>query len=89
MAANFTCRGGEIDLIMRDGSTLVFIEVRQRRAGAQVTAWESIGPRKQQRMRTAALSYLAKRQISAHQPCRFDVIAIEGETQLRWVQDAL
>lgn len=83
---NFRCKGGEIDLIMRDGATLVFVEVRQRADRAHGGAAASIGPAKIRRLTRAATLYLMR---FAHTPpCRFDVIAIDGE-HLQWLRNAI
>ena len=63
---------GEIDLIARDGSTLVFVEVKARRWG---TPAEAVTLEKQRRLTLAALHFL-KRHGLLEQPCRFDVVAI-------------
>lgn len=84
--ANFRCKLGEIDLIMRDGETLVFVEVRQRAAGSQVSAAESISPAKIRRLVRAAQVYLQR--FTRLPPCRFDVIAIDGP-KLEWLQNAI
>jgi putative endonuclease len=63
---------GEIDLIARDGDTLVFIEVKARRQG---TPAEMVTPEKQRRLTLAALHFL-KRHKLLEQRCRFDVVAI-------------
>ena len=63
---------GEIDLIARDGSTLVFVEVKARRRGSPA---EAVTPEKQRRLTLAALHFL-KRHGLLEQPCRFDVVAI-------------
>jgi len=63
---------GEIDLIVRDGSTLVFVEVKARRRGNPA---EAVTPEKQRRLSLAALHFL-KRHGLLEQPCRFDVVAI-------------
>jgi len=63
---------GEIDLIVRDGSTLVFVEVKARRRGNPA---EAVTPEKQRRLTLAALHFL-KRHGLLEQPCRFDVVAI-------------
>lgn len=78
--------GGEIDLIMRaaDG-TLVFVEVRQRAGGQHGGAAGSVGPLKQRRIVLAARHYLGRWR--APPPCRFDVVAIEGEV-LHWLPGA-
>lgn len=79
-------RGAEIDLVMRDrDGTLVFVEVRARRSGAQGGAAASIGALKQQRIVRAAQHYLLR--LAVPPPCRFDVVAIDGE-QLQWLRAA-
>jgi putative endonuclease len=84
--ANFRCKLGEIDLILREGATLVFVEVRQRAAGAQVSAAASIGPAKIRRIVRAAQFYLQG--ITRLPPCRIDVVAIDGD-KLEWLKDAI
>ena len=84
--ANFRCKLGEIDLILRDGATLVFVEVRQRAAGAPVSAAASIGPAKIRRIIRAAQVYLQRFQRLP--PCRIDVVAIDG-MQLEWLRNAI
>jgi len=84
--ANFRCKLGEIDLIMRDGLTLVFVEVRQRAAGSQVGAAASIGPAKVRRIVRAAQVYLQR--FARMPPCRIDVIAIDG-TRIEWLKNAI
>ena len=84
--ANFRCKLGEIDLIMRDGETLVFVEVRQRAAGAQVSAAASISPAKIRRLVRAAQVYLQR--FTRLPPCRFDVIAIDGR-HFEWLHNAI
>jgi len=84
--ANFTCKGGEIDLIMRDGDTLVFVEVRQRADSKHGGAAASITPAKIRRLVRAAQVYLLR--FPRVPPCRFDVIAIDGE-HLEWLRNAI
>ena len=84
--ANFTCKGGEIDLIMQDGDTLVFVEVRQRAAGHYGGAAASITPAKIRRLVRAAQVYLLR--FPRVPPCRFDVIAIDGD-HLAWLRNAI
>ncbi|TFY96267.1 YraN family protein [Ramlibacter rhizophilus] len=78
--------GGEIDLILRqpDG-TLVFVEVRQRLATAFGGAAASVGAVKQRRIVRAARHYLMR--LGAPPPCRFDVVALDGE-ELTWIRAA-
>jgi putative endonuclease len=83
---NFLCKGGELDLIMRDGRGLVFVEVRKRATTRFGGALWSITPAKQKRLIHAAQYYLLR----YHQvpPCRFDVIAIQ-DGELRWLRNVL
>lgn len=96
---NYRCRVGEIDLIMQDGDTLVFVEVRLRsngtfaangttgNKGAIVTAAESVSHRKQARIVAAANQFLAgKREV----PCRFDCILLDKlePDSIDWVKSA-
>ncbi|HCA26365.1 MAG TPA: YraN family protein [Betaproteobacteria bacterium] len=86
--ANYRCRFGEIDLIMRDGAALVFIEVRLRRRGMFGGAAESITWRKQQCLLKTAQHYLRDR---GNLPlCRFDAVLLEGEARQRieWIKNA-
>ncbi len=88
---NFQCRGGEIDLIMADGESLVFVEVRYRRDDRYASPEESVGPRKRRRLIHAALRYLQTHPEQAPRPSRFDVVAISpqhGADAVRWIQDA-
>ena len=79
-------RGGEIDLILRDrDGTLVFVEVRSRRTAARGGAAASIGAAKQRSLLLAAQHYL--RRLDVPPPCRFDVLAIDGE-HVQWLQAA-
>ena len=79
-------RGGEIDLVMRDrDGTLVFVEVRQRSATGHGGAAASVTTPKQRRLVWAAQHYLLR--FSALPPCRFDVVAIDGE-HVEWLQAA-
>ena len=72
---NFRCRGGEIDLVALDGSTLVFIEVKMRRTIARGAPIEAVTPQKQARVRKAAQSYLTFCG-RIFQRIRFDVISV-------------
>ena len=84
---NLSFRGGELDLVAEHGPTLVFVEVRYRRSAAFGDASESVALRKQQRLVRAAELYLARHPERAQRPCRFDVVAIDGE-RLEWLRDA-
>lgn len=82
---NFRCRLGEIDLIMRDRQTLVFIEVRQRASLRFGGAIASIDQRKQQKLIVTAQLYLAR--LPRTPPCRFDALLVQGE-RIEWIRDA-
>jgi putative endonuclease len=84
--ANFRCKLGEIDLVMRDGDNLVFVEVRQRAAGAPVSAAASIGPAKIRRIVRACQVYLQR--LRHVPPCRIDVVAIDGK-HVEWIRNAI
>ncbi len=78
--------GGEIDLVMRGhGGTLVFVEVRARAHAGHGGAAASVSAVKQRRIVFAARHYL--RRFRALPPCRFDVVAIDGEC-IQWLQAA-
>jgi putative endonuclease len=86
VARNYRCRVGEIDLIMRDGDTLTFVEVRYRASSRFGTPAETVGPKKRQRLAAAAAHYLACHPTSL--ACRFDVVAITGADEIDWIRDA-
>ncbi len=88
---NYRFRGGEIDLIMLDGETIVFVEVRYRSNREFGSAVESITDRKQERVIATARHYLQHNGSLANQPCRFDVVAIGNDIQrheVEWIPDA-
>jgi|SaaInl74LU_5_DNA_1037368.scaffolds.fasta_scaffold40624_2 putative endonuclease len=75
LVRNFRSRHGEIDLVMLDQNTLVFVEVRQRSASRFYSAAASVSPKKQARLINTALCYLRQHPEHRHRYCRFDVIA--------------
>lgn len=77
LARNFRTRGGEIDLIARDGTTIVFVEVKQRRGGAHGFGYEAVTPQKQRRIGSAARHW-ATRNSGGERAYRFDVISIDS-----------
>ncbi len=83
---NHRCRFGEIDLIMRDGAVLVFVEVRYRRSERFGSAAETVDARKQRRLVAAARHYLLSHPSTL--PCRFDVVAISGQDRIQWIKNA-
>lgn len=72
---NYRCKAGEIDLIMTQGETLVFVEVRLRRNSRFASAAESVDARKQQKLLRAAQLYLLQHRLTERVACRFDIIA--------------
>ncbi|MBZ0144456.1 MAG: YraN family protein [Rhodocyclaceae bacterium] len=84
LARNYRCRGGEIDLVCRDGATLVFVEVRLRTNSSYGGAAASITPAKQRRIALAANHYLAGKPLPA---CRFDAVLFDGEN-IDWIKNA-
>lgn len=88
LARNFRCRGGEIDLVCRDGKSLVFVEVRLRRNAHYGGAAASITARKQKRIILAARHYLAAC-AGADADCRFDCILLDSDANaIEWERDA-
>jgi putative endonuclease len=85
-ARNFACRLGEIDLIMEERGTLVFVEVRQRSSSAFGSAAESITARKREKLLATARFYLARR--ADLPPCRFDAVLVDGQGRIDWIRDA-
>ncbi len=87
---NFRCRRGEIDIIARDGDTLVFAEVRLRTRSDFGGAAASITARKRARMTAAALYYLG-RGSRTPPPCRFDALLLDGlaSDRIEWLKDVI
>ena len=87
---NFRCPSGEIDLVARDGKTIVFVEVRSRQADKRCSPEESLTVHKFRRLTKAALWYLKQRG-AADSYMRFDVVAVRwnGEKpELNWIVNA-
>lgn len=82
---NWRCRFGEIDLICREGDTLVFVEVRARAATGFGGAAESITAGKRDKLIKTAELYLAGQ--GGYGACRFDAVLIQGSS-LTWVRNA-
>lgn len=88
---NYRCRRGEIDLIMRDQTTIVFVEVRYRKRVDFGTGAESVDKRKQRKLIAAAQYFLGSHSRIASAPCRFDVVAISGggdTPAVSWIPNA-
>ncbi|MXR37890.1 YraN family protein [Craterilacuibacter sinensis] len=84
---NWHCRGGELDLVMREGVYWVFVEVRLRTSSRFGSALQSIDGRKCARLVHAASLYLSEKHIDA--PCRFDAVVFEGEADPLWIKDII
>ncbi len=85
VARNYRTRLGEIDLVARDGATLVFVEVRMRSCSRYGGAAASVGWRKRARIEAAARQFLSR--LARVPPCRFDVVAVEGDAP-EWLRGA-
>ena len=88
LARNYRCRFGEIDLIMQDGETVVFIEVRLRSSERFGGAAVSITTSKQAKLLTTARYYLA--QLHHEPPCRFDAVLLSDRSDppVEWIKNA-
>lgn len=87
LGVNLRCRAGEIDLLMKDGDVLVFVEVRSRSSMRFGGALASVGPRKQERLVRTARYFLHTTWRGEVPACRFDVVAFDGDDWC-WVRDA-
>lgn len=92
LSQNFRCPGGELDLVMQEHDTVIFVEVRGRRNNRYGSAAESIDGAKQARLVRAAQRFLQRNPELARRPCRFDVVTVTGAVathlQLEWIRDA-
>lgn len=95
LTRNYRCRLGEVDLVMLDGPTLVFVEVRWRRHQQYGGPLASVDQRKQRRLTQAARHFLGRHPEQAQRPCRFDVLGLapategaESEVHHEWIQNA-
>ncbi|MDJ0805555.1 MAG: YraN family protein [Gammaproteobacteria bacterium] len=88
LSTNYRCKRGEVDLIMWDRETLVFVEVRYRKSDRYGSAVETVTSLKQNRLIFAARQYLQENRTDA--PCRFDVVGITGRNadQVEWIKNA-
>ena len=87
---NFHCRYGELDLVLKQGDTLVFVEVRYRKNQDFGGALESIDRFKQAKLRRAAEFYLLQHK-HTDTPCRFDILCLAGSLSrpdYDWIQNA-
>jgi putative endonuclease len=75
LARRYRTRGGELDIVARDGDTLVFVEVKARRSDEFGAPAEAVTWRKRRKLQAMALDFLTRGRLS-EVPCRFDVVAI-------------
>lgn len=89
---NFCCKPGEVDLIMQDCDTIVFVEVRHRARSDYGTAAESITRSKQLRIIKASTLFMMQRHWYGQKTVRFDVITLDGKLsefpQINWIKQA-
>ena len=86
---NFRCKMGELDIVARDGKTLVFVEVRYRKSKAYGTPAETVDFKKQQRLIRASQFYLQRHDLDM--PCRFDIVEgykDKNQLSINWIKDA-
>lgn len=91
VARNYRCASGEIDLIMQDDDTLVFVEVRARRNDTYGRGADTVGKRKQAKISATAALYLQAQRQNNIQACRFDVVSISFAVEppgIDWIPDA-
>lgn len=86
VARNWRCRHGELDIVAREGATLVFVEVRQRSSSEFGGAAASIGAAKRAKLVAAAQAYLQT--LPCVPPCRFDAVCIDGR-QVAWLKSCI
>lgn len=85
---NVRARGGELDLLMRQGDTLVVVEVRKRSHRGFGSAAESVDARKQARIIAATRALLAQRADYARLSVRFDVVTLDADDRIDWIPAA-
>ena len=86
---NYHSKGGEIDLILQDKDSLVFVEVRYRNHSRFGSAAESVDRRKQSRLIACAQHFMLTHPDTCQQPCRFDVISMTGSPPaIEWIPNA-
>ncbi len=91
VASNHRARVGELDLVMREGQTLVIIEVRSRTSTRVATPAETVDRHKQRRIILATQHFILQNRCYRDWPLRFDVVAVTGElvtAEIRWIRAA-
>jgi len=89
---NVHCRQGEIDLVMQEGQTFIFVEVKYRKNNHFGSAVSAIPQHKQEKIKHCVAFFLHKAKLNEYNtPCRFDVIALDGDInkpQVTWLKNA-
>lgn len=92
ITTNFHSRHGELDVVMKDGSTYVFVEVKYRQSSQFGGAIAAVSPKKQQKLKLCASFYFQQLQLNEYNtPYRFDVVAMQGaltQPQITWLKNA-
>lgn len=93
ITANYFCRQGEIDLIMRDRGSIVFVEVKFRKNTHYGTGLEMVTRKKQRKIIATAKHYLHKHGLTEKVNCRFDIVTLESkihstEPTINWLKNA-
>jgi putative endonuclease len=88
----YRCRLGELDLVCREGDSLVVVEVRARGSAALCSAIESIGAAKRRRIVLATRHFLMRHREWHNRPLRFDVVAFDAidtaQPTIQWLKNA-
>lgn len=85
---NWRCKAGELDLVMRDGDTVVIAEVRARARDDHGDAAETVDRRKRRKIVASTLLWLAARRKYEEWPLRFDVVTLDAGGQVEWLREA-
>ena len=92
ISQNFSNKGGEIDIIMKDikKNEIIFIEVKYRKSNLYGTAAEMVTYQKQQKIINTSIYFLKKHNLYDKIPIRFDIIAINNDpiSPIEWIQNA-
>lgn len=86
--ANYSCKLGELDLIMDHAGQLVFVEVKYRKSPSHGLSIEMVGQKKQKRIILAARYYLHQNQLTEAVSTRFDIIGVEPNNHIQWLRNA-
>lgn len=88
VARNWRCPLGELDVVMRDGDTLVIVEVRARSSHTHGGALASIDGKKRSKLMRTTLAFVQAYPVWQDAPIRFDIVSFEADDEGRWLMDA-